>query len=133
MIYANLFQYRVSKKGLEDADAPSSESERIKDAVLGFIHLEREDEEKKAYIETKLVKNLKWLARKNNTNRIVLHSFAHLSESKASPEFVKEVLSSAKERLEGAGYKAHLTPIGYFLDLKMEAPGHPLARVFKEF
>jgi len=30
-----------------------------------------------------------------------------------------------------AGYKVNQTPFGYFLDLQVDAPGHSLARVFK--
>jgi hypothetical protein len=38
-----------------------------------------------------------------------------------------------QKRLETAGYKAIQTPYGYFNDLSIDAPGHPLARIYKEF
>ena len=84
-------------------------------------------------VETKLVKNLKWAARKNDTKKIVLHSFAHLSGSKADPGITKDLLNGAEERLKTSGYETFQTPFGFFLDLKVDAPGHPLARLFKEF
>ena len=37
------------------------------------------------------------------------------------------------KRLNSAGYTAVQTPYGYFNDLAIDAPGHPLARIFKEF
>ncbi len=132
MIFADTFRYKTSMKNLESA--PSVEEEKtVEKSVVGFVHLEEADQDRKGYIVTKLIKNLKWLARKNGTKKVVLHSFAHLSESKAPPEFVKEVLEEAKERLEKAGYETIVTPFGYFLNLEIKAPGHPLARVFKEF
>ena len=79
-----------------------------------------------------MIKNLKWAARKNNTEKIVLHSFTHLSESKASPENTKQLLNNAEERLKKADYKVYQTPFGYFLDLDVKAPGKPLARLFKD-
>jgi hypothetical protein len=60
-----------------------------------------------------------------------LHSFAHLSESKAEPKFTQELFNKVEERLKNAGYTVNQTPFGYFLDLHINAPGFSLARVFK--
>ena len=132
MIYANKFAYKTSIKTLESA--PTSDEEKtIENALLGFIHIESKDEENLSTIETKLIKNVKWAERKNETNTVVLHSFAHLAESKADPEVTKRLMDSAEARLINAGYVTHQTPFGYFLDLDIKAPGHALARLFKEF
>ena len=79
-----------------------------------------------------MIKNLKWAARKNNTKKIVLHSFTHLSESKTSSEITKQLLDNSEQRLKKADYEVHQTPFGYFLDLDVKAPGNPLARLFKD-
>jgi hypothetical protein len=79
------------------------------------------------------VKNLKWGARKNDTSRIVLHSFSHLAESKASPEFTRGLLDRAEGRLQAAGYETSQTPFGYFLNLDLAAPGRSTARIFASF
>ena len=34
--------------------------------------------------------------------------------------------------LKKSGYEVWQTPFGYFLDLDMQAPGTPLARLFKD-
>ncbi|MGD9899066.1 MAG: threonyl-tRNA synthetase editing domain-containing protein, partial [Calditrichaceae bacterium] len=36
-------------------------------------------------------------------------------------------------RLDNTGYNVTQTPFGYFLDIKIDAPGKSLARVYKEF
>ncbi|MGB6607547.1 MAG: threonyl-tRNA synthetase editing domain-containing protein [Atribacterota bacterium] len=132
MIYADRFAYKTSKKTLETVEE-YEEEKKIEDVLVGFIQVEKEDEEKIDKIETKLIKNLKWAAKKNNTNNIVLHSFAHLSLSKAEPEITKKIFNHAEKRLESAGFNTWQTPFGYFLDLDLKAPGKSLARVFKEF
>ncbi len=130
MIYCSRFGYRTSRKGLDSA--PDLDvHETIESALVGFIDVEAEDETDTKYIETKLVKNLKWAARKNDTNRVVLHSFTHLSESKADPEVTKSIFDSAEERLAASHYEVSQTPFGWFLDLHIEAPGSPLTRLFK--
>ncbi len=131
MIYADKFGYKTNRKGWEEAPDINEEKE-IENALVGFIHLEKEDEEKLSAVETKMIKQLKWAARKNETERIVLHSFAHLSESKASPALIKNLFDSAEERLINSGYQVFQTPFGYFLDLEFKAPGNSLARIFKD-
>jgi len=132
MIYADRFAYRLGKQALEEV-AHFKEKDEIEKAVVGFIHVEEKDKENRGKVVTKLIKHLKWLCGKNETKKIVLHSFSHLSLSKASPSLVLSILEEAEERLIGSGYEVYQTPIGYFLDLDLSAPGHPLARVFKEF
>ena len=83
-------------------------------AVVAFIHVEPQDVQENHAAETKLVKNAKWLARKWSTQRIIL-------------------LERVDKRLQNAGYTVVQTPYGYFNDLVIEAPGHPLARIYKAF
>ncbi len=132
MIFAEEFGYQTNTKTLEIVEQ-YQEANKIENVLVGFIQVEKEDEEKMDKVETKLIKNLKWAAKKNNTNRILLHSFAHLSLSKANPESTQKIFNNAEKRLEDSGYEISQTPFGYFLDLDLKAPGWSLARVFKEF
>ena len=43
-----------------------------------------------------------------------------------------KVAMDAILNLENADYQVEQTPFGYFLDLKVDAPGFSLARVYKE-
>ncbi len=132
MIYADKFFYKTSIKNLEAVEV-CDESKQVKNALVGFIQVEQKDENHISKIETKMIKNLKWAAKKNETNLIVLHSFAHLSLSKADEEITKKMFNRAEKRLKDSGYNTSQTPFGYFLDLNIQAPGKSLARVFKEF
>ncbi len=130
MIYCDIFSYEPASKTLEmvpDVDG-GAEYEQVQTA---FIQIEKEDEEREKEVARKLLKNLKWIAGKNKTKKIVLHSFAHLSESKADPVFTMDFFNAVQQRLENSGYEVYQTPFGYFLDLRVQAPGFSLARVFK--
>ncbi len=131
IIYANKFGYKTSNKGLENAEIIDEES-LYTNSLVGFIHFEEKDEENLSSVETKMIKQLKWAARKNETDKIILHSFAHLSNSKGSPELTKQLFNSAEERLKNSGYEVSQTPFGYFLDLNVQAPGHSFSRLFKD-
>lgn len=129
--YCERFGWDPTIKTLDDA--PDAVPDTRDKAVVAFIHVEPDDAGGESSAETKLVKNAKWLARKWETKRVVLHSFTHLGEQKAEPETARALIERARQRLDKAGYRAVETPYGYFNDLTLQAPGHPLARIYKEF
>lgn len=129
-MFVDEFSYYPQQKNLENVEEIVIGGQFSK-AILSFIQVEQSDEENDVKSrEKKLVNHLKWVARKNETNSIILHSFAHLSESKASPEFTKELFNEAEKRLQNTGYSVAQTPFGYFLDLNIKAPGFSLARIW---
>jgi hypothetical protein len=130
LIYCRKFGYTPALKTVENIieDVSPGEFENIQTA---FIQVEKEDMEPGKEVEKKLTKNLKWICGKNQSKEIILHSFAHLSDSKADPDFTKALFERVDERMSNAGYIVHQTPFGYFLDLHVDAPGFSLARVFK--
>lgn len=131
MIYMKSFSYKPTVKVLENVPGCTSGKE-FDNIQAAFIHVEKEDEENESAVKKKLLKNLKWIAGKNNTKNVILHSFAHLSESKAEPEFTKSLLDDIDQRMSNSGFVVSQTPFGYFIDLKFDAPGYSLARVFKD-
>lgn len=127
--YCDNFAWHPAMKTLDDA--PEASPGKVEKAVVACVHVESRDVADGGAAETKLVKNAKWLARKWDTKSILLVSFTHLGEEKAEPEPARALLNRAHERLCIAGYRSRQTPYGYFMDLDLQAPGHPLARVYK--
>jgi len=129
-LFVDEFSYYPQQKNLENV-ANCDEGKLFSKAILSLIQIEQTDEENDLKSrENKLVNHLKWVVRKNETNTIILHSFAHLSESKASSEFTRELFNEAEKRLQNANYQVSQTPFGYFLDLNIRAPGFSLARIW---
>jgi len=124
------FWYKTFRKTLEDIKE-IEEEETVKDAIVVFANVEKEDEEKRARTIRKTLKNITWLAGKTGRNKIVLHSFAHLSDSKSSVEFAREALESIEDRLKNKGYEVFVTPFGYFLEFKIHVLGESLSKVWK--
>ena len=96
MIYSTKFSYNPTIHTLDEF--PKVEKgEEFGGVLVAFIHAEEQDEENAKGVETKLLKNLKWAAKKNNTKKVVLHSFAHLAETKANPHFTKEIFRRSEQ------------------------------------
>ncbi len=130
VMYVDRFAYTPAQKNLDSAEE-TQESGTFTDSILAFIQVEESDETHDVKSrEKKLINHLKWTARKNNCKKVILHSFAHLSESKATVGFTKQIFDEAENRLQNAGFETAQTPFGYFLDLSIKAPGYSLARIW---
>jgi hypothetical protein len=131
LFYAPSFWFKTYQKVLEQVDDLEVEAS-CQEAVVVFYHIEAEDLERRGKVITKFVKNIKWLAGKFDSKNVVLHSFNHLSNSKAPADFAEELVQDACDRLERAGYSLIVTPFGYLNEWKLHVAGESLAKVFKE-
>jgi hypothetical protein len=129
--YAPSFWFKTFKKALAETADQDMEATCEK-AVVVFYQVEAEDVERRGKLLTKFVKNIKWLAGKFTSKTVVLHSFNHLSTSKAPAEFAEAFIEEGRKRLEGSGYRVTVTPFGYLNEWKLHVAGDSLAKVFKE-
>jgi hypothetical protein len=130
MFNTKTFWYKTYRKTIKRIKDIQME-QQINDSLIIFVNVEKEDEENYQKIIRKSTKNISWLAKKTGRKSIVLHSFAHLSNSKASIDFAHALLKGISERLEALGYLVITTPFGYFLEFKLHVKGESLAKVWK--
>lgn len=130
MFLAKRFAFRPFEKTLTEAADAAGETS-VADAAVVFVHAEPQDEADAAGLETKFVKNVKWIAGKRGLRNVVLHSFTHLAESSASPQFAEAFLQSAAARLRNTGYQVTLTPFGWVCEWDLSVYGESLAKVAK--
>ena len=133
MFHVRTFQYRTHTRNLESEEEREEAGETEGPAVLSWLQVESADLEDAASCVRRIVKNLKWHARKVDVPRIVLHSFAHLSSDRADPEGAQAILREVAERLRSVDYEVIETPWGYFNEFQMHVEGPGIAKVFKEW
>lgn len=130
MFLAKEFTFSPFEKTLSEANDRAGEV-KLADAVVVFVHSEPQDEADPSGLETKFVKNVKWIAGKRGFRNIVLHSFTHLAEVSAPPQFAEAFLQGVAQRLRNTGYQVALTPFGWVCEWKLSVYGESLAKVFK--
>ena len=131
MFYSPEFWVRPFEKAVPEAPERQME-ETFRAAVIIFYHAEEGDSERERSVIGKWVKNAKWLAGKFNTRSVVLHSFNHLSSSKAPVESAAAIKDEVRKRLERVGFEVFETPFGWQNEWKLHVAGESLAKVFKE-
>ncbi len=132
MFHVREFWYKTYQKTLVDV-ATVEKEDTITEAIVVFIHLEEVDEQRPEKLTGRAGENIRWLLKKTDAHTVVLHSFAHLSESKSSPEFAQTFIEGLKNSLENRNIKTYVTPYGYFLEFRLHVLGESLAKVFKSF
>lgn len=131
MFYSPSFWFRTHEKVL--AEVPEQDIDKtVENALVVFYHAEAEDMDRRGSVLNKFIKNIKWLSGKFKSRNLVLHSFNHLSASKAPADFTGDLISEAKERLSNSGFDITETPFGYLNEWKIHVAGDSLAKVFKE-
>jgi len=132
LFLARSFRFEPFAAIIPAAESPPP-TQQVEEAVVAFIHCEEEDAEKRASVFSRTLKQIKWLAGKMGIRRVVLHSFTHLSTSKATPGFAEIFLEELAGRLRGTGYEVTLTPFGYSCSWDLSVYGETLAKVFITF
>jgi sugar phosphate isomerase/epimerase len=124
MLHVENFWYRLNESNTEDIT-------EIGESLHVWIHSEKEDEVNRVGILRKMVKNIRWLAKKLDCNTVTLHSFAHLDDSKADPEFADSLIEEAASKLRDREFDVHIVPFGHFYEFNLHVKGPSLAKVFK--
>ncbi|MFW9795009.1 MAG: threonyl-tRNA synthetase editing domain-containing protein, partial [Candidatus Thorarchaeota archaeon] len=80
VIAIRLLMFHVESFWYRPNESASDDRIEIGESLHVWIHSEKNDEENRASVLRKMVKNIRWLAKKNKCNAITLHSFAHLDD-----------------------------------------------------
>lgn len=124
------FWYKTFEKTVDDVERVNEEK-TVNDSIVVFLQSESEDEGRKEGVLKNAASNILWLARKVGRTRVLLHSFAHLSESKSNVEFARKTMETLKSKLNEKGFQADSTPFGHLLEFKIHVRGESLAKVWK--
>jgi hypothetical protein len=124
------FWYRTYQKMVGSVETEDRE-EQVKEALVIFVNVEKVDEERMDAVVRKAVDNITWLAKKTGRTAIVLHSFAHLSDSKSDIGFARDLFARLRDRLAEKGYAVTMTPFGYLNEFRIQVLGESLAKVWK--
>jgi len=134
MIHADYFKYEAIEKTRisEEVD----EDERVGGVngpvLVVFVCSEKIDERDPPLIARRTVESIIDIAKQVNVRNIVLHSFAHLSDSLSSPDIAKRVINEINQMLKSSGYYSSKTPFGWRDTFELRAKGHPVSKVSRK-
>ncbi len=126
LIHADYMEYEVKKKTkvAEDFDR---KGERVEEVLVVFTSIEKGDNEE---IVKKAAEEIRDVAKKVGTERILLYPYAHLSSNLADPDTAVSLLKMLEKEL--SDFEVHRAPFGWYKAFKISCKGHPLSELSRE-
>ncbi|MEM2933920.1 MAG: threonine--tRNA ligase [Methanocellales archaeon] len=130
-IHADFIEFEIKKStSVAEKIAENYKGDRIEDALVVFIAVEKSDEAAPLEIVDKGIVNILDVAQKVQANRIMLYPYAHLSSSLAKPEVAIEVLKRLEAALKALNkFEVKRAPFGWYKAFKIACKGHPLSEL----
>jgi threonyl-tRNA synthetase len=132
-IHSDYIEYEAREKTrvAEEIEA-ARKQERIEEALVVFIAVEREDEKNVRYIIEKAAEETISIYKQVNAERIVLYPYAHLSSELASPETSTEILKGLEADLLSRDVEVTRAPFGWYKSFTLRCKGHPLSELSRK-
>jgi threonyl-tRNA synthetase len=132
-IHSDYIEYEAkAKTRVAEEIEESRKKERIEEALVAFIAVEREDERNVNYVIEKASEETISIFNKVNAERIVLYPYAHLSSELASPDMSIEILRGLEADLVSRTLEVKRAPFGWYKSFTVRCKGHPLSELSRK-
>jgi threonyl-tRNA synthetase len=132
IIHSDYINFEATKKAIKSAEEIDKKKEEMKDCLVIFSAVEKEDESNLKEIVKKYIIEIKKVADQVKAKKIVLYPYAHLSSNLSKPDFAVNVLKEAKKLLS-KDYEVIRAPFGWYKKFEISCKGHPLSELSREF
>ncbi len=127
-IHSDFIEYEAKEK-TEVAEEIGERTERVEEALVVFIAVERDDERDVGYVLEKAVREIISIAKRVNADRVVLYPYAHLSAELAPADTSREILKALADALRAEGIEVKRAPFGWYKAFTLRCKGHPLSEL----
>lgn len=131
MLHSDYFKYEAEEKTRFSEEISKGEKVGNVDepVLVVFVCSEEVDEKDPFQVAEKAVEAIIDIAKQVKASNIVLHSFAHLSNSLSSPDVAKKVITEMHRILISTGYHSVKTPFGWRDTFELRVKSHPVSKV----
>jgi threonyl-tRNA synthetase len=133
-IHADRLEYEVREPAIKDPEEIDEKDRAMAadEVLVCFATVEARDEADPDGIAASAVKEIRDVAAKVDTKRLVLYPYAHLSSSLGGPAVSRRILASVAASLKTEGFQVVASPFGWYKSFKISAKGHPLSELSRE-
>lgn len=131
-LHSDYIKFEPTKKAIKTAEEIEMNPKEMKECLVVFTAVEKEDENNLEGIVNKLIEEIKKVAEQVKTKNIVLYPYAHLSSNLSKPDFAIQALKEAEKKLSKE-YKVMRAPFGWYKKFEVSCKGHPLSELSRQF
>lgn len=130
LIHSDYIEYEATKKALKSAPdlADDEKAGRLEEALCAFVTVESIDEGDLEAAVRKAAQEIRDVAGRVNTDRVMLYPYAHLSDDLAKPGAGAKAMPLLEAELDG-DFEVQRSPFGWYKAFKISCKGHPLSEL----
>jgi threonyl-tRNA synthetase len=132
-LHCDYIKFKPLKKALrsiKDLSEKEKKGENVEESLVIMAAVEKVDQNINEVV-SKVVEEIKNIAKQVNAKKIVLYPYAHLSKNLASPEIAEKILGETEKKLK-KDFKVSRAPFGYYKEFELKVKGHPLSELSRE-
>lgn len=132
IFYCDKFSYTLDHATLvAEKTGHEGESEIFENALVIFSSAEKGDT---AEIATAGAKDIRKIARKNNTQKIVINPFAHLSGNLAGPEDAIRIIDDMAQKIQSQNeFEVSRLHFGWYKQFDINISGKENSQIFRSY
>jgi len=123
-LHSNFIKYKPVRKEIAMAEEAKKEDKRLKELVVLFTAVERDDNET---VAEKAIDEVQAFLEKLKVNRILIYPYAHLSRNLAKPATALKTIKAMEAYANKIGLEVYRAPFGWNKQFTISIKGHPLA------
>lgn len=127
-LHSEYVEYTPISEEIGDAEKIKVETKKLRNLVVVFICIEKNDNKK---IVDKALKEIKIYLEQIKVNKLLIYPYAHLSSDLATPKQAFELIRELEERAKNVIDDVQRAPFGWTKSFNISVKGHPLAENFK--
>jgi threonyl-tRNA synthetase len=132
LIHSDFIEYEVKQKAIPHPEETTVMKDRMDEALVVFIAVEKVDENSPAQAVEEAAKEIISTAEQLKVNNIMLYPYAHLSSDLAGAKAGKEILVSLEQTVKKGPFTVKRSPFGWYKGFTIKCKGHPLSELSKE-
>jgi len=131
-LHSDFIEFEAKKKAIKEPEPLKNKKERIDEALVVFMSVEKKDEKAPENTASTCIKHIKDIAEQIKEKKIVLYPYVHLTNSPSDPKTALNVLDIVEKELNGE-FEVHRSPFGWYKSFNISVKGHPLSELSREF
>ena len=132
LIHSDYIEYEVKDKAIPHPEEIQNKKDRMDEALVAFIAVEKVDEKSPTKAATDAVAEIMKTAEQLKVAHLMIYPYAHLSSNLASPKNAQEVLIEIEHELKNKDITVKRAPFGWYKAFTISCKGHPLSELSRE-
>lgn len=128
LLHSDFIKYKPIKKEIKFAEEAQEDEVFLKEVVVLFTAVERNDSE---LVAQKAIDEISAVLRKLKVNRVLIYPYAHLSSNLGKPSDALKIVKAMAVYLKQGRIETYRAPFGWNKQFTISVKGHPLAEQFR--